>query len=290
MSDKRTTIIHAAMHLFSEKGVHATSMQEIADESNVSKGTIYTYFSSKDDLLFSIFKYFHERMKSLMILPPIDLPPKEKFIKQIDMFIQERKNYKGFFKMIHREQLLTVRKDLHQLIVNIQFDMFQWLRTILLDIYGDKVNRYLPDGVFMLESLISGYLKILMLDESLINVDRLAQTIVHRVDIILKDMMQHNAEPLIPADAFDRAHAKYVNPATCGSDFQTILAKMRERIAELDLPDETKRELQDSIEFIRNEAMKEERQNFLIKGVLNNFDRISPLAELSEKLRQLLKI
>jgi len=142
----------------------------------------------------------------------------------------------------------------------------------------------------MLESLISGYLKILMLDESLINVDRLAQTIVHRVDLILKDMMQHNAEPLIPADAFDRAHAKYVNPATCGSDFQTILTKMRERIAELDLPDETKRELQDSIEFIRNEAMKEERQNFLIKGVLNNFDRISPLAELSQKLRQLLKI
>ena len=98
MNDKRTNIIMAAMTLFSEKGVHATSMQEIADQSKVSKGTIYTYFSSKEDLLLSIFHFFHDSIKThILNSDNIDLSPKEKFIQQINLFLQERKKYKGFF-------------------------------------------------------------------------------------------------------------------------------------------------------------------------------------------------
>jgi AcrR family transcriptional regulator len=45
------TILNAAETLFTEKGYHKTSITEIADLAEVSVGTVYFYFKSKDDLL-----------------------------------------------------------------------------------------------------------------------------------------------------------------------------------------------------------------------------------------------
>ena len=44
---RRDEILRAATDLFSEKGYHEVTMEEIAEEMGVSKGTIYNYFSSK---------------------------------------------------------------------------------------------------------------------------------------------------------------------------------------------------------------------------------------------------
>ncbi len=40
-----------ALKLFAEKGYHATSISQIAVKAKVSKGLMYNYFSSKEDLL-----------------------------------------------------------------------------------------------------------------------------------------------------------------------------------------------------------------------------------------------
>ena len=47
-------IVQAALLLFSENGFHATSTTQIADRANVSKGLMYNYFKSKEELLFAI--------------------------------------------------------------------------------------------------------------------------------------------------------------------------------------------------------------------------------------------
>lgn len=43
-------IIDAAMALWAEKGFAATRLDDIASEAGIAKGTIYRYFSSKEDL------------------------------------------------------------------------------------------------------------------------------------------------------------------------------------------------------------------------------------------------
>lgn len=48
---KRETILHAALHLFASKGIHATSVSDIANHAGISKGLMYTYFNSKEDLV-----------------------------------------------------------------------------------------------------------------------------------------------------------------------------------------------------------------------------------------------
>ena len=47
---KRRDIARAAMTVFSSHGFDAASMKLVADKAGVGKGTIYEYFSSKDEL------------------------------------------------------------------------------------------------------------------------------------------------------------------------------------------------------------------------------------------------
>jgi AcrR family transcriptional regulator len=48
-------IIAAAVTLFAERGFDATAVQQIVDRAEVTKGALYHYFDSKDDLLYEIY-------------------------------------------------------------------------------------------------------------------------------------------------------------------------------------------------------------------------------------------
>lgn len=47
---KRIAVLKAAQEHFSEKSFHDVKLEEIAESAGVGKGTIYTYFKSKDEL------------------------------------------------------------------------------------------------------------------------------------------------------------------------------------------------------------------------------------------------
>jgi TetR/AcrR family fatty acid metabolism transcriptional regulator len=58
VGNKRERIIAAAATLFGEKGYHSTTTAEIAESAGVAAGTIYIYFSSKEELLVAVFEEF----------------------------------------------------------------------------------------------------------------------------------------------------------------------------------------------------------------------------------------
>jgi AcrR family transcriptional regulator len=49
-------ILDAALDLFVEKGFAATRLEDVAQRAGVSKGTVYLYFDSKDDLFKSVIR------------------------------------------------------------------------------------------------------------------------------------------------------------------------------------------------------------------------------------------
>lgn len=56
--ERRQQIMQAALTCFARKGYHQTTMDDIVAESGLSKGTLYWYFKSKDDLFISLVKSF----------------------------------------------------------------------------------------------------------------------------------------------------------------------------------------------------------------------------------------
>ena len=59
---KRISILDAALELFIDKGLHETSVSEIAARSGVAKGTFYLYFKDKYDIRNKLIIYQSRRM------------------------------------------------------------------------------------------------------------------------------------------------------------------------------------------------------------------------------------
>jgi AcrR family transcriptional regulator len=54
-ADKRRQILDAAVRVFARQGFHACRVSDIADEAGVAYGLVYHYFSSKDEILDTVF-------------------------------------------------------------------------------------------------------------------------------------------------------------------------------------------------------------------------------------------
>ena len=72
----RAEILEAAALIFSQKGFHGTSMQDIAQAVNLQKASLYHHITSKQEILVMVLDQaldlLIERMKGVMDLP---LPP-----------------------------------------------------------------------------------------------------------------------------------------------------------------------------------------------------------------------
>jgi len=62
----KTKIINAARKTFSKKGYHEATMDDIAKEVGVSKGALYAYFKSKNDLLKEISLQSHQTLRDIL--------------------------------------------------------------------------------------------------------------------------------------------------------------------------------------------------------------------------------
>ena len=63
----REEILEAALLLFSSKGFHTVSMQDIASESEFGVGTLYNFFESKEQLFVELMKAGIEKIGQLLI-------------------------------------------------------------------------------------------------------------------------------------------------------------------------------------------------------------------------------
>ncbi len=92
---RRAEILTAAGQLFAEKGYHRTTTQDIAEAAEVSEGTIYNYFSSKEELLFAIMEQISQSQDSgVRYLESLPEDPKAFFLAILDSrqeFLQENR-------------------------------------------------------------------------------------------------------------------------------------------------------------------------------------------------------
>ncbi|MCU1480474.1 MAG: TetR/AcrR family transcriptional regulator [Subtercola sp.] len=59
---RQQEILTAATELFTTKGYEKTTIEDIADEVGVLKGSLYYYFASKEELLFEVVSANHESL------------------------------------------------------------------------------------------------------------------------------------------------------------------------------------------------------------------------------------
>ncbi|WP_175559343.1 TetR/AcrR family transcriptional regulator [Sediminibacillus albus] len=292
MNEKKKKIIETSISLFAEKGFYSTSIQEIVDKSDLSKGSFYLHFRSKDELMLRIFEYYYELMNGKIAgVRRENLTPRESFIKQLEVQLEEIIKHKDFIITQFREQTISLNQELFEFIKNKDMEMKQWYESNLLAIYGDKAADYIVDLSLVAEGMLTTYLQMIVKYNADIDLHKLAVFVIRRMDDIAEGLLSGQEEPLISKDELRPIMEKQNAPCnTVKQKAEKKLLEMQGEIGGLRLGTEQSRELHGAIDLLLAEIKKAEPRKFLIQGLLANFKDISSLEKQREDIAGLLDI
>lgn len=112
-------LLAAATRLFAERGYEGTSVQEIVTAAGVTKGAMYHYFGSKDDLLYEVYaRVLRMQTEHLVEITGRDAPVAERVhTAAVDVIVTSIDNMDDtviFFRSIHQleeNKQRTVRSE-----------------------------------------------------------------------------------------------------------------------------------------------------------------------------------
>ncbi len=132
---KEHEIFDAAASLFTEKGFHATSMQDIADAVGIRKGSLYYHISGKEELLFQIshaaISAITEQLEDIATAP---LSPSQKLRLAVENHVET---------LCDKLDLMSVfLKESHTLTAEQQAQIFTYRRR-----YEELMREILQQGI-----------------------------------------------------------------------------------------------------------------------------------------------
>jgi AcrR family transcriptional regulator len=281
LTEKEKVIIQSGMKLFAQKGFSSTSVQEIASESNISKGAFYLHFKSKDDLLLSILEYIFDTIESSrLVFENQDLSPREKFIKQITAFFRTFIGHKEFMIMLSKEQAIPRNEEIKKLFFKKRFESHLLHRKGLVSIYGQTIEPFSIDLALILEGLFQTYVRLLMLEPADFEIEKLSHFLMKRMDSIVKDISSE--EPFITEEKMGNI---IKNSKHCfePANVNNIVQKMRNEIDQI----ENREALEISLDVLEEEINKQSPRLPVIKGMLSNFKGISILEPFNKEIADL---
>ena len=102
---RKEAIINAAMLMFSQKDFHDVTVDDIAEQVGLSKGTLYLYFKNKEDIFYSM---IFEKAKLLLQKLEVTIKTETQFIPCLNQFVNTSlmffQEHKGFFKIVRSNQ------------------------------------------------------------------------------------------------------------------------------------------------------------------------------------------
>lgn len=138
---KEEQILNAAKKLFTNYGFKKVSMDEIASEAGVTKKTVYTYFSSKEELLKYCIKEELQNMRK--IIENVE-SKKLDFMETIHQVIYNLLKYKKnckFLKMLFNESEILKSEQLKENLKIVDKEIQNYIRKELeLAIQKEKIE------------------------------------------------------------------------------------------------------------------------------------------------------
>lgn len=148
-NQRKKEIALAALDLFAQNGFEATSISQVAKSAGISKGSIYLYFRSKEDLIFhAVGTWADQIMEQTGSEVPADLPPPQRLRAlvhaMVDVFLADERSVRiaaAIFQLFLTSPLLLSQRDLTR-------EVFRGARESIVDILRDGVSQ----GVFRPET------------------------------------------------------------------------------------------------------------------------------------------
>jgi AcrR family transcriptional regulator len=293
MNTKQKQIIESAVKLFADKGFHLTSMQEIAAQIGISKGSLYLHFESKEQLLLSIVEYYQVEMlaKVACVAKDTSLAPKEKLIKQVYVMFDEFQSNGDFVKMQVKEQLNHNSKAVKEFMLKKRAKLLTWHKKALLSTFGEQIRPYLWDFVTIFHGIISEYMRLFVLEKGSFNLKVAATFMVNRLENMIQEVLDSQPEGVVSQEMMgDIETAESGETELPEIKMSREIDKVSERIQHLPLSQKHQRELTDVVDYLREEIESKTPRASIIKAMLTHLSSVEALSTDMKRLRALMEI
>lgn len=282
MNEKKKKILIAAMKLFSKSSFHQTSMQQIADVCRVSKGSLYTHFKSKDELLSEIFTYYYQLLNDHIAASETDTESsQESFIRNTNIRLQHYCQFQEFFQMQMNEIKGLDDPSLHQFVQQENAKLHLKTENDIISVFGTEIKPYALDLTAMVNGLLTSYIRIIVEDNKLCDFQRLADFLFQQLHAVAQMYLQKKPKPFLVTSPW-KVNKKndlgnIVHPLQ-------IIRKLKEKAtAEEAIAIE-------SVEVLEKELMKIKPRAAVLSGMIRNLKDYPPLKELITELETTIHI
>ncbi|WP_164779463.1 TetR/AcrR family transcriptional regulator [Paenibacillus kobensis] len=290
MSATKQDIIRSASKMFKDKGFLATSIQEIAQDCSIAKGSVYKHFPSKEDLLCEVFDecqtgYF-DRAEHLQETGTGT--PRERFVHQIVFRFQyfiEFRHIMVDFTDLPIAQYAAFRS----LRSHVRARMMEWHKSWLLEVYGKRVEPFLWDLIFIYRAILKDYLQRIINEVKVLSIEDTAWFIVDKLDALVEHMAKSDSKGLLGRSAYDQfVHS---GPDDWNNDKDRIAKEKFDRLTTLleAWPGGTARrkELQEIAQLLGAEITQAQPRRPLIQALCAYLEQEQELRSLVIQLKQI---
>jgi AcrR family transcriptional regulator len=138
--ERRSQILGAALDVFSRKGLHGATIREIASAAHLAEGTIYLYFSSKQDVFRGVIRFLAEDAVAASVVDRTQAVDDEAYLStMLRDRIQSLARYASLIRLIAHEA------DLH---VELRREFFSTLHHAFVARFGEYLKIRTEQGAF----------------------------------------------------------------------------------------------------------------------------------------------
>jgi AcrR family transcriptional regulator len=180
--DRKAEILDAALTLFVKKGFNRTSIQDIADSAGITKGGLYHYLKTKEEILFLLHERFISKgFSKLKLIEEESLSTVEKLVKLLKAHLEIIREYKDDITIFYKEYnnlspenykiVLNKRDDYESIFINVleegringvfNVESSRIASFFILGASNFMYHWYNPNGEKSLDELARIYLNII---------------------------------------------------------------------------------------------------------------------------------
>ena len=201
---KRDLILSTAKTIFIEKGYRGTTIANIADGAGIAKGSVYSYFSSKIDIVKALFLQSDEKGCRLVeqLLENSSETGQALLSAYLVQEFQEVLNERSFIQVFLADEILVMEKELMTVVQECRLNYHLFQQRVLIQAYGEKIKPWLFDSVSLVNGLLQEYSVYLTLDDADFSIERCAFLVAFCLDSSISALMKSTVKPLLTRENF----------------------------------------------------------------------------------------
>jgi len=151
--NRRQVIMQTALILFSREGYHSTSIAGIAKAAGISKGLLYNYFESKEELLKALIIDGLKEMEEYVSIPAEAKYVKDELLLMIDNVFDMLIKHKDFWKLFSS---IIVQPDVMEIVSGELRGIITSQIQIMEEYFGKTGSKTPRDDAYILAALFDG--------------------------------------------------------------------------------------------------------------------------------------